>query len=108
MLTGTCAELSAIRAAWRAAAEAAAAAEASAGGPGGDPGWASVLRRCADRMGAERFAVVLPCLLRCGRRVPVDVQVGGKDGEQNAVPGAVLCGPCNAEATAEVIRQGTT
>lgn len=71
-------------------------------GPAGlDPQFAATLRQRAAALGRERFAVTLPCML-CRQPQPVDVQVGGLDGQQDATPGNVVCGACNAQVEADV------
>ena len=97
MLIGTLADLAAFRDAWR---KASAAADAF-GRLGTDAELGARLLRRADELGTERFAALLPCML-CQVPQLVDVQVGGKDGEQDATPGNVLRGLCNASITAEV------
>lgn len=93
-ITGGLAELRAIRGHWRTLAPAAAALS--------ELGFRDDARRVAlvcNAIGAARFAIVLPCMLRCGRSEPVDVQIGDP---RNSEPGAVPCGTCAGEIDEEV------
>jgi hypothetical protein len=69
----------------------------------GDETAAVEMYRRARELAAVVFTRRAPCLLACGRTVPVDTLVGDP-----AEPGpveAALCGACNAATTAEVPRE---
>jgi hypothetical protein len=88
MVTGTLAELRAIRAHWATLPPAAAALREL-----GLADQAAAVDRIANAIAAARFAIDLPCTT-CRTPTPVDVVIGDP---HNAEPGAVICGTCSAE-----------
>jgi hypothetical protein len=87
-VTGTTAELRAVRARWRTLAPAAAALEAL-----GFPVQAAAVAVICNTLGSVSFAVPLPRML-CQTPTPVSVTIGDP---HNAEPGAVICGTCTAK-----------
>ena len=101
MVTGTLAELRAIRAHLATLPPAAAALREL-----GLADQAAAVGRIASAIAAARFAIDLPCTT-CRTPTPVDVVIGDP---HNAEPGAVVCGTCSAEIddrmTAHAVCQG--
>jgi len=98
MKTGTVQDLLALRVQWRAAQRAAGDLARL-----GHADLATSMALEAEARGAEVFGVMLSCMF-CRQPTPAEMQVGGEQGEHNATPGSIICGPCSAGIDAAVER----